>query len=177
MRAHAQETAFSAHASAGLLGLSRFDGDDAGPLALSYGAAGTLHLSRLFGAGVALNFSQPSSYRVPCSKGRFCLRRFQHFGPFGEARWRHPTAPISAEPWLRIGVSAIQSAKPPLEPEGEPTNDWALGVSGRLGVDARFRRLLLGVYGEAVFSTGAIGAARGLGLQAGWRFGEPSTEE
>jgi hypothetical protein len=94
-RVFADDLTYRFDAAAGILGLSRFPGEDAGPLALTYGASATAFFTPLFGAGACVSLSQPDSYRFPCEAGRFCLRRFQRFGGFAESRWIQPKAEVA----------------------------------------------------------------------------------
>lgn len=170
--AHAEGLEYRFDASAGLLGLSQFAGEEAGPIALTYGASLAAFPSRWFGAGAAITLSQPGSYSFPCEAGRFCLRRFHRFGAFAESRWLRPQTAVAWEPWARLGVDAVQGATRPSGAEGDPGVEWALGVGGRVGSDLRLRWLLLGIYAEAVFATGDIERGYGFGLRIGVALGE-----
>lgn len=168
--ASADEPTFHVDAEAGFLRLTRFQNEPALPTALVYGVSGAALFGRVVGAGVSVRLSQPDSYRVPCEADRFCLRRFQQFGLFGETRWRRPELAVAWEPWLRAGTDAIQAASEPPTAEGDPGVQWAVGLDARVGSDLRLRWLLLGVYGEAVVATGDIRWGYGMGLRAGFVF-------
>ncbi len=170
--AHAEPLEYRLDASAGLLGLSRFAGEEAAPLALTFGTSAAVFPSRWIGAGLAITLSQPESYSFPCEAGRFCLRRFYRFGAFAESRWLQRQTAVAWEPWVRLGIDAVQAARRPPGPDGDPGVGWALGVSGRAGSDLRLRWLLLGIYAEAVFATGDIERGLGLGLHVGVALGE-----
>lgn len=169
--AFADDLAYRFDAAAGILGLSRFSGEDAGPLALTYGASATVFFMPSFGVGGSISLSQPDSYRSPCEAGRFCLRRFQQFGGFAESRWIQRRAAVAWEPWGRLGVGAVQAASEPSASEGDPGVQWAVGINGKVGSDLRLRWLVLGIFAEAVFATGDIHRGYGMGVRVGLALG------
>jgi len=130
----ADEPVVRADASVGFLGLSGFRGEEARPIALTYGAAAAGFFSAWLGAGVAVSLSQPDSYPFPCEAGLFGLRRFQRFGGFAGGRWVRQEVPVAWEPWGRFGACAVQAAR---RPPGSVKRGYGMGLRAGLAVGDR----------------------------------------